>query len=320
VHKREFGKTGLYLSPIALGGHEYLTDGRSRGFNEDMRLATTPGYIAEGYGGAKRKRVLSQAYDLGINIFDVTIDSEKEALGRNFFEMPPPYEVYVQSRPEGMCYSYDPNNAKMLDYALLREEVQRILKLIRRDSLDFLNIGLLAWSIDNEPDYMDRLSHNLGELKREGLIRHAVADSFSGERLYLAMIGSGAFDAVNVDLNAGDTGALPRVIPAARAAGQGFIAREAFLKGELFRIGAACGIEDRGLLARAAMKWLAQHEPDCIILGVDTAEQLASNCAALGSPQFSEGELAALKRIQSSDEFLAYKTKKQHEFLETTSA
>jgi aryl-alcohol dehydrogenase-like predicted oxidoreductase len=320
VHKRELGKTGLSVSPIALGGHEYLADGRSRGFNEDMRLATTPGHIAEGYGGVKRKKVLAKAYDLGINIFDVTIDSEKEALGRNFSEMPPPYEVYVQSRPEGMCYSYDPNNAKMLDYALLRKEVQRLLKLIHRETLDLFNVGLLAWSIDNEPHYLERLSYNLRKLKQEGLIRYAVADSFSGERLYLAMIESGAFDAVNVDLNPGDACALPRVIPAARATGEGFIAREAFLKGELFRIGAACGIEDRGLLARAAMKWLVQHKPDCIIVGVDTAEQLALNCTALDSPEFSEVELGALKRIQRSDEFLTYETKKQHEFMETTSA
>ena len=320
MHKRRLGQTSLYLSSVALGGHEYLADGRSRGFNEDMRLATSPGHIAEGYGGVKRRKVLSKAYDLGINIFDVTIDSEKEALGRNFSEIPPPYEVYVQSRPEGMCYSYDPNNEKMLDYALLRKEVQRILKLIRRETLDLLNIGLLAWSIDNDRNYMARLSYNLGELKREGLIRYTVADSFSGERLYLAMIDSGAFDAVNVDLNPGDACALPRVIPAARAAGNGFIAREAFLKGELFRMGSACGIEDRDLLARAAMKWLAQHQPDCIILGVDTAEQLASNCDALSETQFSDSELAALARIQTSADFLAYETKKEQEFMETTSA
>ena len=49
----------------------------------------------------------------------MTIDSEKEALGHNLKEVPPPYEIYIQTRPEGMGYGYDPNNQKMGDYALL---------------------------------------------------------------------------------------------------------------------------------------------------------------------------------------------------------
>lgn len=316
--KHELGQTGLRLSALALGGHEYLPDGRSRGFNEDMRLATSPGHIAQGYGGPKRKQVLATAYDLGINIFDVTIDSEKEALGRNLRELPPPYEAYVQTRPEGMCYSYDPNNRKLLDYALLRAEVQRGLKLLGRETLDLFNVGLLAWSIDADPDYLAKLAHNLGALKQEGLIRCAVADSFSGERLYLAMVASGAFDAVNVDLNLADACGLARVVPAARAARMGVIAREAFFKGELFRIGAACGIEDRSLLARVAMKWLAQQRPDCVIVGVDDAGQLAANAAAFESPLFTDDERAALERLRAAPGFATYQATKRHEFLEPT--
>jgi aryl-alcohol dehydrogenase-like predicted oxidoreductase len=257
MHRHELGRTGLHLTALALGGHEYLPDGRSRGFNEDMRLAISPGHIGQGYAGLKRRQVLGAAYDLGINVFDVTIDSEKEALGRNLREMPPPYEVFIQTRPEGMCYSYDPNNRKLLDYALLRAEVQRGLTLLGRETLDFLNVGLLAWSIDSDPDYLAKLAHNLGALKQEGLIRCAVADSFSGVCLYLAMLASGAFDAVNINLNLGDALGLRRTIPAARGNRLGVIAREAFFKGELFHIGAACGIDDRSLLARVAIKWVA---------------------------------------------------------------
>lgn len=318
MHKNELGQTGLRLSALALGGHEYLPDGRSRGFNEDMRLATSPGYIGQGYGGPKRRQVLATAYDLGINVFDVTIDSEKEALGRNLREMPPPYEVYVQTRPEGMCYSYDQNNRKLLDYTLLRAEVQRGLKLLGRETLDLLNIGLLAWSIDSEPEYLAKLSHNLSALKQEGLIRHTVADSFSGERLYLAMVASGAFDAVNVDLNFADACGLTNVIPAARSARMGVIGREAFFKGELFRIGAACGIADRGLLARVAIKWLAQQRPDCVIVGVDDAGQLAANAAAFDSPRFADDERAALERLRAAPKFAEYEETKRHEFLEAT--
>ena len=52
---RPFGRTGVALSPVALGGHEFLPDGRSRGFNEDMRKAVTPGTLLPGFGGDRRK-------------------------------------------------------------------------------------------------------------------------------------------------------------------------------------------------------------------------------------------------------------------------
>lgn len=315
IEHRPYGRTGLSLSRMALGGHEYLPNSKSRGFNEDMRLAVTPGYIGEGYGGPNRKAILSAAYDLGINIFDVTIDSEKEALGRNFAELPPPYEVYVQTRPEGMCYSYDRNNARMLDLALLRSEVQRGLRLIRRDAVDFFNIGLLAWSIDNIPDYLERLKHNLDTLKREGLIRFAVADSFSGERLYTAMLNSGAFDALNTDLSFADPLARERVMPHARKLGLGIIAREVFFKSALFDFGEEAGITDRALLARAALKWAAAEDADVIIIGVDRPEYLAANAAAL-TGQMTAEEQAALDALRKLPSFQAFETGKTNEFLE----
>jgi aryl-alcohol dehydrogenase-like predicted oxidoreductase len=318
MRTRELGNTGVLVSQLALGGHEYLPNGRSRGFNEDMRLAVTPGHVAAGYGGPKRREVLAAAYDLGINVFDVTIDSEKEALGRNLREMPPPYEVMVQTRPEGMCYSYDRHNRKMLDATLLRAEVQRGLKLLQRERLDLFNVGLLAWSIDNDPDYLATLAHNISVLKQEGLIRFAVADSFSGERLYLAMQACGAFDAVNVDLNFGDACAVQRVLPQARTGGLGVIVREAFFKGELFAIAAECGIDDRAAVARVALKWVAQQRPDCIIVGVDNAAQLRANAAALETIEHTPAEAALLEQLRATPKFRAYERSKTNEFMETT--
>ena len=124
---RKLGKTGIEISALAMGGHEYLPNHLSRGFNEDFEKAITPGYIFPGFGGPRRKEILKKAFDLGINYFDVTHDSEKEALGRNFSELGVPYEVYVQTRPEGMCYTYDEFNMKMAKYDLLKAEAARIL-------------------------------------------------------------------------------------------------------------------------------------------------------------------------------------------------
>jgi len=79
---RKIGDTNVQISIISMGGHEYLSDGRSRGFNENFELAVRPGHIFEGFGQKRRKKVLSLAYEHGINFFDVTQDSEKEAQDR----------------------------------------------------------------------------------------------------------------------------------------------------------------------------------------------------------------------------------------------
>ena len=315
MERIRLGNTGLNVSKFILGGHEYLADGRSRGFNEDMKLAVSPGYVGTGYGGPKRIEVLKAAWDLGINILDVTINSEKEALGRNLKECPPPHEVYIQTRPEGMCYGYDRNNARLLDLPGLRAEVQRCLGLLGREVIDIFNIGLLAWSINSRPDYIAVLAHNLSELKREGLIRFCNANSFSGARLHLAMIESGAFEIVNLDLNYGEPFSLDDVLPAARRMGLGVIAREAFQKGALFRIGADAGVTDKSRLARAALRWVLDQDPDCVIIGADSPDQLRANARTL-TESTTEDDLELLNLLREQAQFVEYQARRRARFFE----
>ena len=93
--------TNVRLSRAALGGHDYLRNGNSRGFNQDFARAMTPGHSVPGFGGTKRRAVLAAAHDLGINFFDVTLDAEKAALGRNFAEMPASDRIYRCPHPGG---------------------------------------------------------------------------------------------------------------------------------------------------------------------------------------------------------------------------
>ncbi|HKI99362.1 MAG TPA: aldo/keto reductase [bacterium] len=312
---REAGRTGIRLSVIGLGGHEYLPGGGLRGFEEDWEKATTPGYVFPGFGGEPRKRVLRAAYDAGINFFDVTQDSEKEALGRNLREMPPPHEVFVQTRPELMMYDRDPGNRRMADYGELKTEVQRILKLMGRDHLDFLNLGITPEAWRGHPDYLPRLKDTTERLKAEGLIRFTSADTFRGEATYLAQIGSGAFDTLFINLNFADTAGRAQVLPAAHAAGMGVVAREAYLKGALFPMGEEAGLADRTALARAALRWvLGVPELTCIVLGAATPEHLQANLAVLDAPTPDDADRALLERLRATPRFDAYAAQKQREF------
>lgn len=305
------GAQGPRVSRVVLGGHEYLPDGRSRGFNEDFVRSVTPGAIIEGFGGPERLRIVEAALELGINCFDVTIDSEKDALGRNLRELAPPFDVFVQTRPEGMVYSYDPANRKMLDLALLRDEVLRIAKLLRRDRIDILNFGILQDALDSDSEFLDRLGFNIAALKQEGLIGYAAADSFSGPRTYAAMIASGAFDSININYNVAEDWPCDTAIPAAKVSGCAVFAREALVKGALFRVMDRLDTVATGHLARGAIKWVAATEGvDGIILGADSVEQLRENTAAVFTPVASDEERAILEQAEGLQAFQDLKSEK----------
>lgn len=315
MHYRELGKTGEKISIISMGGHEYLPDKRSRGFNEDLAKAVTPGHIFEGFGREQRKRVLETAFDHGINFFDVTMDSEKEALGRNLAEMPPHYPIFIQTRPEGFVYTYDENNAKMARYDLLKAEAVRILGLLRRERIEFFNLAFMRSALRHDPEYLGKIADNVARLKKEGLIQYACADTFSGEETYLRQIAAGCFDVVYINFNFGDCGALREVFPAAAAAGLGVVSREAFMKGAMFRMAKEAGVADTGRLAQAALRWCLSTPPvTTVVYGTGNVDHLLNALAAADNPAVTDEDEALLDAIRKTSEFGLFKAKKDTEF------
>jgi len=316
IYKR-LGSTDVEISIFAMGGHEYLPDGRSRGFNEDFGLAVKPGYLFDGFGQEQRKKVLSLAFEHGINFFDVTQDSEKEALGRNLRNIPPPYDIYLQTRPEGMVYGYDPHNRKMANYELLKAEVQRGLNLLQRERLDFLNIAFMKSALDHDSEYLDKIRSNIESLKKEGLIRFACADTFSGEHTYLEQINSGCFDAVYINFNFADDGATRAVFPAAKEKGLTIISREAFMKGALFQMGAEVGVTDRSQLAAIGIKWNLSHEEvTTVVVGTNNPDHLKKNLEVIHDLGLSDEEHEIINKIKTSSLYKAYEESKNREFFD----
>lgn len=314
---RKIKNSNIEISILALGGHEYLPDGRSRGFNENFDLAIKPGYVFEGFGQERRKKVLSLAFEHGINFFDVTQDSEKEALGRNLKEITPPYEIYIQTRPEGMVYAYDKYNKKMAQYELLKAEIQRGLKLLQRDHLDFLNIAFMRSALVHDPEYLEKIKYNIETLKKEGLIHFACADTFSGEYTYMKQIESGCFEAVYINFNFADYGGKRRVLPAAKEKGLAVISREAFMKGELFKMGHEVGLTDRSKLAQIGLKWnLSNEGVTTVVVGTNNPDHLLRNLEILNDLEINYEEKDIIEKIKTSSIYKAYEERKTKEFFE----
>lgn len=313
----KIGNTDVKVSYIAMGGHEYLPSGQSRGFNEDISLAVKPGYFFPGFGGENRKQVLKTAFNYGVNFFDVTMDSEKEAIGRNLKELGTPYEVYIQTRPEGMVYTYDENNTKMADYNLLKAEAQRIIKLLQRDSIDFFNIAFMKSAWEHDPEYFDKMKYNIERLKKDGLIRFACADTFSGEETYLRQIKSDAYDVVYINFNFADYQATKSVFPLCREKNMGVIAREAFMKGNLFNFAREANIENKTLVAHAAMKWLLSHdEITAMVYGSDKTNHVEDAFKLVEDLKMTDEEEHAIYLIKQTKGYKEYEQNKTHEFLE----
>lgn len=301
---RKLGRTGIDVSVIGLGGHEFGPNDKIRGFGDDAKLAVTRGHVFSGFGGENRRAIVHKALDLGINLFDLTIDSEKEAMGRLLRDLGGAEEVLIQTRPEGMVYTYDENNRQMADFSLLKTEVERICSLIGRDHIDILNFAFMKDALDADSEYMGKIGHNIAELKRAGLIRFASADTFSGSATYRAQYESGFFDTTFLNYNVVDAYMDDAVIGPAVRHGIGVLVREPFRKARLFAMAEEAGMQDRSEVARACLKWIARNERvSCVVVGVASAEQLEQNVRAIESGALEPGEAAIIEAISATEAF-----------------
>lgn len=314
----QFGALEVRLSAIGLGGHEFLPDGRVKAMGEEFHEAVKPGAIWEGFGGEQRRELLKIAYEGGVNFFDLTMDSEKEAFGRNLGELPPPHPVYVQTRPEGMVYNNDPEDeekGRLLDYGLLKAEAERACEMLGRERIDFYNFGLFPPAVKRQRRYVRRLAQNVARLKRDGLVRFACVDTLSGEEISLEMIETGRFDAVFTNFSVVCDAPLRYVVPAARERAMGVFVREVFMKGRLFALAEAAGVSDRSKVARAGLRWvLSQGVAEVVVLGVARPEHLRENLEVAREPELTEADEAVLERLRASEEFAEARAGQQEFF------
>ncbi len=278
---RNLGSTGIEVSVVGLGGHEFHPDSRVAGFGDNKELAVTPGHIFPGFGGENRLRIVETALEAGINLFDLTIDSEKEAMGRILREVDVKDGVLIQTRPEGMVYTYDPHNQKMADYDLLRAEAIRALKLIQREVIDIYNFAFMADALENDPDYLDKIADNIQKLKAEGLIRFASADTFSGPETYAKQYDKGCFDTTFINCNPLAKATFGRYH---RQGGKnrGWASLGVCSTPKVFAVAEEKGYTDKAQIAKALVKWAVKDSGvHAIVMGVSSPEQLTENLTAL---------------------------------------
>jgi len=303
VRYNELGDTGVEMSAIGLGGHEYF-EGGVRGFNpEEREQAVTPGLNLDGFGGDRRLAVVRTALERGITLFDVTIDEEKAALGRNLETLDPDGDLYVQTRPAGMVYTYGTHNEGLTQYDRLRGEVERVLDLLRRDRVELLNFAFEPGALEHNEDFFGQVRQNVERLKQDGLIRFASADA-GDQAGYVEAIESGAFDAISIGFHLATPGYAEEVLPLAKRRDVGVITRAVFMKGSLFEMAQEAGIDEFDAVARASIRWCLDHDAvTSVLVGVDTPEELERNLDALAPDGLTAEDRSILEEIRATDAF-----------------
>ena len=156
-----------------MGGHEFHPDGAVKGLANGRDATARPDYVDPGFATPERRALVQRAIDAGINYFDVTIDPEVAALRVCLPPQNSSPSLLVQCRPQGMCYRYEMGNRGLGDLSRLRPEVERLLGLCGRQSIDVLNFGLESPALEDHDRFLDRIADNIRVLKENGLIRFA---------------------------------------------------------------------------------------------------------------------------------------------------
>jgi aryl-alcohol dehydrogenase-like predicted oxidoreductase len=130
------------------------------------------------------------------------------------------------------------------------------------------------------------------------------------------MIASGGFDSLFINLNVADVASREKVLPTAHKQGLAVNGREAFMKGELFKMGAEAGLTDRARLAQAALRWaLAVPEVTCMVIGAAEPEHLERTLAVLDAPGLTAEDGTILERLRTSPLYQAFEAQRRREFL-----
>jgi predicted aldo/keto reductase-like oxidoreductase len=170
-------------------------------------------------------------------------------------------------------------------------------------------------ALDHDPEYLHKIKFNIEKLKKEGLIRFACADTFSGEGTYLRQIEAGCFDAVDINFNFADDQGKTKVLPTAKAGGLGVITREAFMKGELFKMGGEVGLTDRRRLSQIALKWNLSHEEvTTVVVGTGNPAHLREHLSVLNNLELTDEEKSIIEKVKASPIYRAYNERKRKEF------
>jgi aryl-alcohol dehydrogenase-like predicted oxidoreductase len=292
VIRRPLGKTGLEISPLALGANVFPA-GEGEWYESYYGRK-----VIEDVADAERRLLIEAALALGINLFLTETPPDVAQMGRLLRAG----DLRAQMSLLGLLLDWRPATVQAADPADLRAELDQLLDTLGTDRIEILNIRLGGTEILT-PEFFSTLGSLVNDLKAAGTIS---AFSFyshdRGDEVMLAGTRSGLFDAAYWNFGFLNPLAARRVLPAVAEREMGFIAFVPFQKGWLFECAQEAGL-DQGRVAAAGLRWILAHPGvSSVAVGVADAAQLEANARAVDA-NFSANDEDLLRRLTQTETY-----------------
>ncbi|MHA1632237.1 MAG: aldo/keto reductase [Candidatus Freyarchaeota archaeon] len=222
---RVLGRTGMRVSELGLGGHEYARflnpvhfPGERKAEEEvspDMLMATQ----------GPRNELIKRAIEAGVNYFDTTLIEEAQSLGVALKTIGKRREVHVAAENLWPLKVLGVLPRSKWQDAVL-EMVENRLKALRTDYIDVFNVHMPEEGYSRK--IFDFLIETLKEIKAEGKIRAIGASSHRLNFLAELMRKYDCFDSIMIPYNYHRQEARKAFFPLCKALNVGIVAMKPF--------------------------------------------------------------------------------------------
>jgi len=280
------GRTGLKVSELGMGGHEYrrplpTTLGRWGEIEEEKFMQTQP----------HRNSIVKKAVEAGINYFDPTHVEEARSLGLALKEMQLKDDLHFSVMslwPFGRMVG----TRRSAWRQIVIDDVEEKLEALRRSHADTLTI--LTPERDYSRQRMTATIDAFTQLKKEGKVSFLGASSHKPEFLAELMRLYDCFDTVMVPYNYSEREAESVLFPLAKALEVGVIAIKPFAWPyygiPFMRFGPVEAESGPSTPTQISLRWvLRSPEVSTVLAGINSQAELDEDLAAItkeGEPNY----------------------------------
>jgi len=273
---RVLGRTGLKVSELGFGGHEYrrplpTTLGRWGEIDGDKFTQTQPA----------RNRLIKEAIGAGVNFFDVTQPEETKSLGLALKELGAENDIHVAIMIL-TPFSKMSKTPKSEWRQIIRDDVEKSLQLLQADYADLLNMHMPERNYSQQR--LTAALEVLQELKEEGKIGFIGSSSHQPRFLGELIRKYDCFDSVMIRYNYHLQEARDVIFPLAKTLEVGVVVMKP-LAWPYYGIPFTRfnpGGEGSYTPAQHALRWiLNSSEVSTVVPGMNSQEELEENVAAI---------------------------------------
>lgn len=273
------GRTGIRVSKLGLGGHEYERFLNPVHFPGERKVEEELSYEELMATQSCRNKLVKRAIEAGINYFDTTLVEEAQSLGLALKSLGGRRDVYVAAealRPLKVLSELP--RSRWLDAVV--EMVENRLRALQTDYIDVFNVHMPENSYSREA--FEFLIETLKDLMVEGKIRAIGASSHELNFLAELMRKYDCFDSIMVPYNYYRCEAREVLFPLCRVLNVGVVVMKPFCwpyYGIPFSYFCPSRVSRGGYTPhQVSLKWILKSpEVSTVVAGMNSIEELEDN-------------------------------------------